>query len=128
MIKKSKSTDSVGKQLEDQVAQAKTGFAEAGSKLTHAINGKDIQLGNKQKIVVKNKIDEENFDLSLDVGAESAADPIVLAQAEATVMADATTASSASSAAGTAGAEAGAGAAAGSGAAAGAAAGTAATS
>ena len=128
MIKKSKSTDSVGKQLEDQVAQAKTGFAEAGSKLTHAINGKDIQLGNKQKIVVKNKIDEENFDLSLDVGAESAADPIVLAQAEATVMADATTASSASSAAGTAGAEAGAGAAAGSGAAAGAAAGTAAMS
>lgn len=113
MIKKSKSTDSVGKQLEDQVAQAKTGFAEAGSKLTHAINGKDIQLGNKQKIAVKNKFDEENFDLSLDAGAESAADPIVLAQAEATVMADAAAASPASSAAGAAGAEAGAGAAAG---------------
>lgn len=111
MIKKNKSTDSVGKQLEDQVvqaqvAQAKTGFAEAGSKSSHSVSSKDTAHGNKGKSVAK-KTDEDELDLSLNTGAESAADPIVLAQAETGTATDAATAGSSSSAAGTAGGGAG---------------------
>lgn len=106
MIKKSKSTDSAGKQLEDQVVQAKTDFAEAGSKSSHSVSSKDTAHGNKGKSVAK-KTDEEELDLSLNTGAESAADPIVLAQAETGTATDAAAAGSSSSAAGTAGGGAG---------------------
>lgn len=113
MIKKSKSTDSVGKQLEDQVAQAKTGFAEAGSKSSHSVSSKDTEHGNKEKVVVKKKIDEEELDLGLNTGAESTADPIVLAQAETGTATDAAATGSGAAGATTGGEVAGTGAASG---------------
>ena len=134
MSKKIEHTDTAGKQPVDQIAQAKTDFMGAGSKLPYSVNGKDITSGNKQKFVAKKKeINEDDIDLTSDTGAESAADfiaqaesaadPIILAQAGSSTATDAAAAGSASSAAGASGAEAGA--AAGSGAAAGAAAGAA---
>jgi len=110
MSNKSKHTDTAGKQPVDQVAQAKADLIGAGSKPPYSVNGKDITHGGKEKVVAKKKqVDEDEIELTSDAGAENATDPVVLAQAESTVLADASAAGSASPAAGAAGAEAGAG-------------------